>query len=70
MAREFINQGNPNKVKLTKNRILLILLLVAGLAVFTAFQMRGKGPVQYYTAGVESGEIKQLFRSPSNLPWA
>jgi HlyD family secretion protein len=54
-------------VKLTKNRILLILLLVAGLAVFTAFQMRGKGPVQYYTAGVESGEIKQVVEATGTI---
>jgi len=54
-------------VKLTKNRILLILLLVVGLAVFTAFQMRGKGPVQYYTAGVESGEIKQVVEATGTI---
>ena len=54
-------------MKLTKNRILLILLLVVGLAVFTAFQMRGKGPVQYYTAGVESGEIKQVVEATGTI---
>jgi HlyD family secretion protein len=54
-------------VKLTRKQILLILALVVGLGIFTAFQMRGKGPVQYYTAGVESGEIKQVVEATGTI---
>src|SRR6516162_1682684 len=67
MASNSCTRETFNKVKLTKNRILLILLLVVGLAVFTAFQMRGKGPVQYYTAGIESGEIKQVVEATGTI---
>ena len=54
-------------MKLTRKQILLILALVVGLGIFTAFQMRGKGPVQYYTAGVESGEIKQVVEATGTI---
>jgi HlyD family secretion protein len=54
-------------VKLTRNRLVLILLLVLAAGIFTAFQMRGKGPVQYYTAGVESGEIKQVVEATGTI---
>ncbi|HLJ25880.1 MAG TPA: efflux RND transporter periplasmic adaptor subunit [Candidatus Angelobacter sp.] len=54
-------------MKLTKRRILVILLLLVGLGTFTAFQMRGKGPVQYYTAKVESGEIKQVVEATGTI---
>jgi HlyD family secretion protein len=54
-------------VKLTKSRIWIILLIVAGLATFTAFQMKGRGPVQYYTAGVENGEIKQVVEATGTI---
>jgi len=54
-------------VKLTRKQILLILALVVGLGIFTAFQMRGKGPVQYYTSGVESGEIKQVVEATGTI---
>jgi HlyD family secretion protein len=54
-------------VKLTRNRIALIVLLVVAAGGFTAFQMRGKGPVQYYTAGVESGEIKQVVEATGTI---
>jgi HlyD family secretion protein len=46
---------------------VLILLLVVAAGIFTAFQMRGKGPVQYYTAGVESGEIKQVVEATGTI---
>jgi len=67
MASKFYNRENFVKVKLTKKQILLILLLLVGLGIFTAFQMRGKGPVQYYTAGVESGEIKQVVEATGTI---
>lgn len=54
-------------MKLTKKRSLVIVLLLAGLGIFTAFQMRSKGPVQYYTARVETGEIKQVVEATGTI---
>src|SRR5215831_1938897 len=54
-------------VNLTKKRISIILLLVAGVAIFAAFEMRSKNPVQYYTAKVESGEIKQVVEATGTI---
>ena len=54
-------------MKLSRKQILLIVVLIVGLGVFTAFQMRGKGPVQYYTAGVEGGEIKQVVEATGTI---
>jgi HlyD family secretion protein len=54
-------------VKLTKKRILVIILLVAAVGIFAAFNLRGKGPVQYYTAPVEAGEIKQVVEATGTI---
>jgi len=54
-------------VKLTKKRILVIILLVAAVGIFAAFNLRGKAPVQYYTAPVESGEIKQVVEATGTI---
>ena len=54
-------------MKLTKKRILVIILLVAAVGIFAAFNLRGKGPVQYYTAPVESGEIKQVVEATGTI---
>jgi HlyD family secretion protein len=54
-------------MKLTKRRGLVILLLLAGLGILTAFEMRGKGPVQYYTAKVEDGEINQVVEATGTI---
>jgi HlyD family secretion protein len=54
-------------VKLTKRKSLVMLLLVAGVGVFAAFNFRGKGPVQYYTAKVETGEIKQVVEATGTI---
>jgi HlyD family secretion protein len=54
-------------VKLTKRKSLVILLLVAGVGVFAAFNFRSKGPVQYYTAKVETGEIKQVVEATGTI---
>jgi HlyD family secretion protein len=54
-------------VKLTKKRILVIILLVAAVGIFAAFNLRGKGPVQYYTAPVETGEIKQVVEATGTI---
>jgi HlyD family secretion protein len=54
-------------VKLTKGKFLIILLLVAGVGIFAAFNFRSKGPVQYYTAKVETGEIKQVVEATGTI---
>jgi HlyD family secretion protein len=48
-------------------KVLVILLLIAGVGVFAAFELRGKGPVQYYTAKVENGEIKQVVEATGTI---
>jgi len=54
-------------VKLTKKRILVLILLVAAVGIFAAFNLRGKSPVQYYTAPVETGEIKQVVEATGTI---
>jgi HlyD family secretion protein len=54
-------------VKLTKKRILFIILLAAAVGIFAAFNLRGKAPVQYYTAPVETGEIKQVVEATGTI---
>ncbi|HEY2913323.1 MAG TPA: biotin/lipoyl-binding protein, partial [Candidatus Angelobacter sp.] len=51
----------------TKKRILLIILLVAAVGIFAAFNLRGKAPVQYYTAPAETGEIKQVVEATGTI---
>src|SRR5215470_6312512 len=51
----------------TKRKIAIILLLLAGVGIFTAFEMRGRGPAQYYTARVENGEIKQVVEATGTI---
>lgn len=54
-------------MKLTKRKILIAVLLVAGVGIFAAFNLKGKGPVQYYTARVETGEIKQVVEATGTI---
>ena len=54
-------------MKLTKQKISIIVLLIAGVAIFAAFNFRSKGPVQYYTAKVETGEIKQVVEATGTI---
>ena len=54
-------------MKLTKRKAILLALLIAGVAIFAAFELRGKGPVQYYTAKVENGEIKQVVEATGTI---
>ncbi len=54
-------------MKLTKKKIAVVLLLVVGVGVFAAFEMKGKGQVQYYAAKVESGEIKQVVEATGTI---
>ncbi len=54
-------------MKLPKKKIAIILLLVAGVAIFAAFEMRSKSPVEYYTAKVDNGEIKQVVEATGTI---
>jgi HlyD family secretion protein len=54
-------------LNLKSKKALVILLLIAGVGIFAAFELRGKGPVQYYTAQVESGEIKQVVEATGTI---
>src|SRR5215469_11462760 len=54
-------------VNLTKKKISIILLLLVGVAIVAAFEMRSKSPVQYYTAKVENGEIKQVVEATGTI---
>src|SRR5262244_344815 len=54
-------------MKLSKRKVAIIILLLAGVGIFTAFEMRGRGPVQYYTARVENGEIKQVVEATGTI---
>jgi HlyD family secretion protein len=54
-------------LKLSKRKTAIVSVLVVGVGVFTAFQMKNKGPVQYYTAKVETGEIKQVVEATGTI---
>jgi HlyD family secretion protein len=54
-------------VRFKSKKTLFILLLIVGVGIFAAFELRGKGPVQYYTARVESGEIKQVVEATGTI---
>ena len=58
----------PNKtVTLRNKKVLVVVLLIVGVGVFAAFNLRRKGPVQYYTAQVEAGEIKQVVEATGTI---
>ena len=46
---------------------MIVLLLVVGVGIFAAFNLKGKGPVQYSTARVETGEIKQVVEATGTI---
>ncbi|HET7872557.1 MAG TPA: efflux RND transporter periplasmic adaptor subunit, partial [Terriglobales bacterium] len=54
-------------MKLTKRNLLIIILLLVGVGIFAAFQLRGKSPVEYYTARVETGDIKQVVEATGTI---
>ena len=54
-------------MKVTKKRLLFILLLVAAVSIFAAFMLKSRTPVQYYTAKVENGEIKQVVEATGTI---
>lgn len=62
-----ISHDDEAQVKLTKRKILVFLLLVVGVGIFAAFNLKGKGAVQYYTARVETGEIKQVVEATGTI---
>ena len=52
---------------LTKKKTSIIVLLLLAVGIFAAFEMRSRGPVQYYTAKVENGEIKQVVEATGTI---
>jgi HlyD family secretion protein len=54
-------------LKLTKRNVFIGGVLVAAVALFTAFQIRSRAPVEYYTAKVETGEIKQVVEATGTI---
>ncbi|HYL93888.1 MAG TPA: efflux RND transporter periplasmic adaptor subunit [Alphaproteobacteria bacterium] len=54
-------------MKLTKSKVLVAVVLLAGVVAFTAFQMKSKGPTQYYVTRVEAGEIKQVVEATGTI---
>jgi HlyD family secretion protein len=63
----FSSCSESQPVKLTKSRILVIVIVLAGVAIFAAFRLRGPGPVQYYTAKVESGDLRQVVEATGTI---
>jgi HlyD family secretion protein len=55
------------ELKLNRRNLALLAVLVIAVALFTAFQVRSKAPVDYYTAKVESGEIKQVVEATGTI---
>jgi HlyD family secretion protein len=62
-----IQLSGPKPLNFKSKKVLVILLLIAGVGIFAAFELRGKGPVQYYTAQVEKGEIKQVVEATGTI---
>ncbi|HEY6249241.1 MAG TPA: biotin/lipoyl-binding protein, partial [Candidatus Angelobacter sp.] len=54
-------------MKLTKKNLSILLLLVLGVGIFAAFELRSKGPVEYYAAKVENGEIRQVVEATGTI---
>lgn len=54
-------------MKLNRKNILIILLLLAGIGIFAAFEMKGKAPTQYYTAKVDRGDIRQVVDATGTI---
>ena len=54
-------------MKLTRKKLSIILLLVLGVGIFAAFELRSKAPVEYYTARVENGEIRQVVEATGTI---
>jgi HlyD family secretion protein len=55
------------KLKLNKRNLLIFTALLVGVGLFTAFEIRSKTPLEYYTAKVENGEIKQVVEATGTI---
>jgi HlyD family secretion protein len=69
VATIFLNsfQGRNGKVNVTKKKVLIIFLLAAGVGILAAFVLRSKSPIEYYTAKVENGEIRQVVEATGTI---
>lgn len=54
-------------MNLTKKKAVIIFLVLAGVGILAAFVLRSKAPVEYYTAKVEDGEIKQVVEATGTI---
>lgn len=54
-------------MNLTKKKAVIIFLVLAGVGILAAFVLRSKVPVEYYTAKVEDGEIKQVVEATGTI---
>src|SRR5690242_8366014 len=54
-------------LRVSKQKIATLAVLLAGVVLFTAFQLRGRTPVEYYTAKVENGDIKQVVEATGTI---
>lgn len=54
-------------MNLTKKKTVIIFLVLAGVGILAAFVLRSKAPVEYYTAKVEDGEIKQVVEATGTI---
>lgn len=54
-------------MNLTKKKTVIIFLVLAGVGILAAFVLRSKAPVEYYTAKVEDGEIRQVVEATGTI---
>lgn len=56
-----------SKVKYFKNKFLIIALLLAGIAVLTAFKLESKKAPQYFTEKVQQGDIADVVQATGTI---
>lgn len=54
-------------MNLTRKKAVIIFLVLAGVGILAAFVLRSKAPVEYYTAKVEDGEIRQVVEATGTI---
>ena len=51
----------------TRKRLFILAVIVIAVGIFAAFRLRGTSPVQYYTAKVETGDIRQVVEATGTI---
>lgn len=54
-------------MKILKNKWFIIAIIVLAVAVAAAFTMKGKDKVQYYTAKVERGDVRDVVEATGTI---